>query len=107
MTRTLTSNPFSRAGLPVLAAAALVDDRGMQPKQRAAAAPAMPPPLVTVVKATAQDVPKYLDEQNIYVVLPQNVGHSHVAFPQEGRWANPSSIYCKALWTSWSFRHWQ
>ncbi len=26
------------------------------------AAPAMPPPLVTVVKATAQDVPKYLDE---------------------------------------------
>jgi multidrug efflux system membrane fusion protein len=27
-----------------------------------AAAPAMPPPLVTVVKATAQDVPKYLDE---------------------------------------------
>jgi multidrug efflux system membrane fusion protein len=27
-----------------------------------AAAPGMPPPLVTVVKATAQDVPKYLDE---------------------------------------------
>ena len=26
------------------------------------AAPAMPPPLVTVVKASAQDVPKYLDE---------------------------------------------
>jgi membrane fusion protein, multidrug efflux system len=26
------------------------------------AAPAMPPPLVTVVKATAQDVPRYLDE---------------------------------------------
>src|SRR6202041_319648 len=26
------------------------------------AAPAMPAPLVTVVKATAQDVPKYLDE---------------------------------------------
>ena len=26
------------------------------------AAPAMPPPLVTVAKATAQDVPKYLDE---------------------------------------------
>jgi multidrug efflux system membrane fusion protein len=26
------------------------------------AAPAMPPPLVTVVKATSQDVPKYLDE---------------------------------------------
>lgn len=26
------------------------------------AAPTMPPPLVTVVKATAQDVPKYLDE---------------------------------------------
>ena len=26
------------------------------------AAPAMPPPLVTVIKATAQDVPKYLDE---------------------------------------------
>jgi membrane fusion protein, multidrug efflux system len=27
-----------------------------------ASAPAMPPPLVTVVKATTQDVPKYLDE---------------------------------------------
>ena len=27
-----------------------------------AATPAMPPPLVTVVKATAQDVPRYLDE---------------------------------------------
>src|SRR6266446_6015137 len=27
-----------------------------------ASAPAMPPPLVTVTKATAQDVPKYLDE---------------------------------------------
>lgn len=27
-----------------------------------AAAPAMPPPLVSVVKATAQDVPRYLDE---------------------------------------------
>ncbi len=27
-----------------------------------AATPAMPPPLVSVVKATAQDVPKYLDE---------------------------------------------
>jgi hypothetical protein len=27
-----------------------------------AAAPAMPAPLVTVVKATAQDVPNYLDE---------------------------------------------
>ena len=27
-----------------------------------AATPAMPTPLVTVVKATAQDVPRYLDE---------------------------------------------
>ena len=27
-----------------------------------AAPPAMPPPLVTVVKATAQDVPRYLTE---------------------------------------------
>src|SRR5260370_38182496 len=27
-----------------------------------ASAPAMPPPLVTVTKATAQDVPRYLDE---------------------------------------------
>jgi multidrug efflux pump subunit AcrA (membrane-fusion protein) len=34
----------------------------MQPKRRAGGAPATPPPLVTVVKATAQDVPKYLDE---------------------------------------------
>ena len=34
----------------------------MQPKRRAGGAPATPPPLVTVAKATAQYVPKYLDE---------------------------------------------
>jgi len=31
-------------------------------RNKVEAAPAMPPPLVTVVKATSQDVPKYLDE---------------------------------------------
>jgi len=31
-------------------------------RSRVQAAPSMPPPLVTVVKATAQDVPRYLDE---------------------------------------------
>jgi len=31
-------------------------------KSKVQAAPAMPAPLVTVVSATAQDVPKYLDE---------------------------------------------
>ncbi len=31
-------------------------------KENVQAAPAMPPPLVTVTKATAHDVPKYLDE---------------------------------------------
>jgi|SRR5579871_1226272 len=31
-------------------------------RQKVQAAPTMPPPLVTVVKATSQDVPKYLDE---------------------------------------------
>ena len=62
MTRTLTSNPFSRAGLPVLAAAALLMTAACSRSNVQAAAPAMPPPLVTVMKATAQDVPKYLDE---------------------------------------------
>jgi multidrug efflux pump subunit AcrA (membrane-fusion protein) len=62
MTRTLTSNPFSRAGLPVLAAAALLMTAACSRSNVQAAAPDMPPPLVTVVKATAQDIPKYLDE---------------------------------------------
>jgi multidrug efflux system membrane fusion protein len=45
-----------------------------------AAAPAMPPPLVTVVKATAQDVPQYLDEigknaaYESVTVMPQVAG---------------------------------
>jgi len=34
----------------------------MQPRRGAGGAPATPPPLVTVAKATAQYVPKYLDE---------------------------------------------
>ncbi len=34
----------------------------MQPKRGAGGAPATPPSLITVAKATAQDVPKYLDE---------------------------------------------
>jgi len=33
----------------------------MQPKRGAGGAPATPAPLITVAKATAQDVPKYLD----------------------------------------------
>jgi hypothetical protein len=60
MTRTLTSDPFSRATTGISVSSA-VDDRGRQSKVQAAA-PAMPPLLVTVVKAAAQDVPKYLDE---------------------------------------------
>src|ERR1700737_3204879 len=46
---------FSAAALLLLATAACS-------KGTVQAAPAMPAPLVTVVNATAQDVPKYLDE---------------------------------------------
>jgi multidrug efflux system membrane fusion protein len=56
------SNVFVRNGLQLLAAAALLMTAGCGRSKVQAAAPAMPPPLVTVVKATAQDVPKYLDE---------------------------------------------
>lgn len=49
---------FVFAGLVLLLLAANACGRS----NAQAAAPAMPPPLVTVVKATAQDVPKYLDE---------------------------------------------
>ena len=44
------------------AALLLLTNVGCNRGNAQAAAPAMPPPLVTVVKATAQDVPKYLDE---------------------------------------------
>lgn len=59
---TVMSNVFVRNGLPVFAAAALLMTAACSRSSVQAAAPAMPPPLVSVVKATAQDVPKYLDE---------------------------------------------
>jgi multidrug efflux system membrane fusion protein len=62
MAMTLTSNVSFRNGLSVMAAAALLMTAACNRSNVQAAAPAMPPPLVTVVKATAQDVPKYLDE---------------------------------------------
>lgn len=53
-----------RAGYLALAAAvlALLTTVACSRSSVQAAAPAMPPPLVSVVKATAQDVPRYLDE---------------------------------------------
>ena len=49
-------------------------------KNNVQAAPAMPAPLVTVVKATAQDVPKYLDE------IGRNAAFESVTVtPQVGR----------------------
>src|ERR1700731_1680946 len=60
MTVRTTSN--LRYGLLGLAAALLLATAGCSRSKGQAAAPAMPAPLVTVVKATAQDVPKYLDE---------------------------------------------
>jgi multidrug efflux system membrane fusion protein len=62
MAMMLTSKVFFRNGLRVLAAAALLTTVACSRSNVQAGAPAMPPPLVTVVKATAQDVPKYLDE---------------------------------------------
>ena len=53
-----------RTGYLALAAAvlALLTTVACSRSSVQAAAPAMPPPLVSVVKATAQDVPRYLDE---------------------------------------------
>ena len=51
-----------RNGYLGIAAAALFTMVGCNRKSVQAAAPSMPAPLVTVVKATAQDVPRYLDE---------------------------------------------
>src|SRR5580700_1181788 len=60
MTVRTTSN--LRYGQLGLAAVLLLVTAGCSRSSVQAAAPAMPAPLVTVVKATAQDVPKYLDE---------------------------------------------
>lgn len=58
-----TTVNFSPRG-PVLAAAVMIllTAVGCSRGNVQAAAPAMPPPLVSVVKATVQDVPRYLDE---------------------------------------------
>src|ERR1700734_3998632 len=56
--RTTSNLRYGRLGL---AAALLLAAAGCS-RSNVQAAPAMPAPLVTVVKATAQDVPKYLDE---------------------------------------------
>ena len=56
--RTTSNLQYARLGL---AAGLLLAAAGCS-RSNVQAAPAMPAPLVTVVKATAQDVPKYLDE---------------------------------------------
>src|SRR5580658_4470226 len=56
--RTTSNLQYGRLGL---AAGLLLAAAGCS-RSNVQAAPAMPAPLVTVVKATAQDVPKYLDE---------------------------------------------
>jgi multidrug efflux system membrane fusion protein len=53
---------FNRYGLGSAVLSLLLATAGCSRSSVQAAAPAMPAPLVTVVKATAQDVPKYLDE---------------------------------------------
>jgi len=57
--RTTSNLRYGRLGL---AAVLLLVTAGCSRSNVQAAAPAMPAPLVTVVKATAQDVPEYLDE---------------------------------------------
>src|SRR3984893_11023161 len=57
--RTTANLRYGRLGL---AAGLLLATAGCSRSNVQAAAPAMPAPLVTVVKATAQDVPNYLDE---------------------------------------------
>ncbi|HKU20547.1 MAG TPA: efflux RND transporter periplasmic adaptor subunit [Terriglobales bacterium] len=62
--KTLRTKGNFRKGHLALAAAilALLATAACGRSSVQAAAPAMPPPLVSVVKATAQDVPKYLEE---------------------------------------------
>jgi hypothetical protein len=60
MTVKNTSNFRYRRLVP--AAVLLLATAGCSRSNVQAAEPAMPAPLVTVVQATAQDVPKYLDE---------------------------------------------
>src|ERR1700723_4511656 len=57
--RTTSNLRYGRLGLT---AALLLATAGCSRSNVQAAAPAMPAPLVTVVKATAPDVPRYLDE---------------------------------------------
>jgi membrane fusion protein, multidrug efflux system len=59
---TLNPRYGQRYGQLGLAALLLLVTAGCSRSNVQAAAPAMPAPLVTVVNATAQDVPKYLDE---------------------------------------------
>ena len=58
----LKTDVFFRNAKLALLAAGLLATMACSRGNVHAAAPAMPPPLVTVVKATAQDVPRYLDE---------------------------------------------
>ena len=64
MKTTGRTSPIVRNGYITLAAAALIllTTAACSRSNVQAAAPSMPAPLVTVVRATAHDVPKYLDE---------------------------------------------
>ena len=58
----LRTDVFLRQVELILAAAALATTAACSRSNVHAAGPAMPPPLVTAVRATTQDVPRYLDE---------------------------------------------
>jgi membrane fusion protein, multidrug efflux system len=58
----LRTDVFLRRVELILAAAALATTAACSRSNVHAAGPAMPPPLVTAVRATTQDVPRYLDE---------------------------------------------
>src|ERR1700684_96487 len=62
MNMTVKTTSKLRYGQLGLAAVLLLATAGCSRSNVQAAAPAMPAPLVTVVKATAEDVPRYLDE---------------------------------------------
>ena len=61
-TTMLKTDVFFRNAKLALVAAGLLATMACSRGNVHAAAPAMPPPLVTAVQATAQDVPRYLDE---------------------------------------------
>jgi membrane fusion protein, multidrug efflux system len=94
----LRTHVFFRNVEIALAAAALATTAACSRGNVHAAGPAFPPPLVTVVRATAQDVPRYLDEigRNAafesVVITPQVSGRIVERHFQDGENLRPGQL---------------